>query len=120
MNRMLLLLLLLVMGVLSSSHAFAPLSATRQVSLVRNPLTTTTRSSSSSSSSSISDSISSSRNSKRLYQSTASASLVVESPDDTKSSSIASATFNLIKACVGSGALALPSGLALITDVPQA
>ena len=118
MNRMLLLLLLLVMGVLSSSHAFAPLSATRQVSLVRNPLTTTTRSSSSSSS--ISDSISSSRNSKRLYQSTASASLVVESPDDTKSSSIASATFNLIKACVGSGALALPSGLALITDVPQA
>ncbi|KAI2503937.1 transmembrane amino acid transporter protein [Fragilaria crotonensis] len=36
------------------------------------------------------------------------------------SSSISAATFNLIKACVGSGVLALPSGLALMTGLPKA
>jgi hypothetical protein len=36
------------------------------------------------------------------------------------SSSVSAATFNLIKACVGSGVLALPSGLALMTGLPKA
>jgi hypothetical protein len=39
--------------------------------------------------------------------------------DDNKSASISAATFNVIKACVGSGVLALPAGLALLTDQPQ-
>ena len=38
----------------------------------------------------------------------------------TKKPSIVAATFTLIKACVGSGVLALPSGLALLSDLPKA
>jgi hypothetical protein len=37
-----------------------------------------------------------------------------------KTSSVSSATFNLIKACVGSGVLALPSGIAVMSDMPKA
>jgi amino acid permease len=34
--------------------------------------------------------------------------------------SIATATFNLIKGCVGAGVLSLPSGVAAIGDMPAA
>lgn len=34
--------------------------------------------------------------------------------------SVGAATFNLVKAIVGSGVLTLPSGLAVVTDAPKA
>ena len=61
----------------------------------------------------------------KLHQSSAAASASMNqdnSPEQkkNKSSAISAATFNLIKACVGSGVLALPAGLALMTDLPKA
>ena len=46
----------------------------------------------------------------------------VDKDEDTPSSkqTIATATFNLIKGCVGAGVLSLPSGVAAIGDVPKA
>ena len=63
-----------------------------------------------------------------LHQSSATASASInqdnssspEQQKNKKSSAIVAATFNLIKACVGSGVLALPAGLALMTDLPKA
>lgn len=39
---------------------------------------------------------------------------------DDKPQSVAAATFSLMKAIVGSGVLALPAGLAVVSDVPKA
>ena len=52
--------------------------------------------------------------------STPSAAAAASADGGTKKPSIVAATFNLIKACVGSGVLALPSGLALLSDLPKA
>lgn len=60
--------------------------------------------------------------STRMNASSAAAATSSEDGGDSKSNeqTIAAASFNLIKGCVGSGVLSLPSGVAAIGDVPQA
>ena len=44
----------------------------------------------------------------------------VAEAEETPKQTIATATFNLIKGCVGAGVLSLPAGVAAIGDVPNA
>jgi hypothetical protein len=44
----------------------------------------------------------------------------LEIRDEDKPQSVAAASFSLMKAIVGSGVLALPAGLAVVSDVPKA
>jgi hypothetical protein len=57
---------------------------------------------------------------KTKLSSSSTAALTASEEGASKPASISAATFNVIKACVGSGVLALPAGLALLTDRPQA